>query len=40
MSNFVPDCHHLREVVLYYFILRKTTAESHRILVKVNGEHA
>ena len=39
MSNFVPNSHHLREVLLYYFISKKSAAESHRILVKVYGEH-
>ena len=38
MSNFVPNSHHLREVLLHYFIAKKT--EGHRILVKVYGEHA
>ena len=40
MSNFVLNSHHLREVLLHYFISKNTTAESHRILVKVYGEHA
>ena len=40
MSNFVPNSHHLREVLLYYFISKKTVAESHRILVEVYGEDA
>ena len=40
ISNFVPNSHHLREVLLHYFISKKTAAESHRILVKVYGEHA
>ena len=39
MSDFVPNSHHLREAVLHYFIPKKTAAESHRILVKVYGEH-
>ena len=34
------NSHHLREVVLHYFISKKTAAESYRILVKVCGEHA
>ena len=38
MSNFVPNSHHLREVLFYYFIWKKTAAESHRILVKVYGK--
>ena len=39
MSKFVLNSYHLREVLLHYFILKKTAAESHRILVKVYGEH-
>ena len=39
MSNFVPEKVFLREV-LHYFNLKKTAAESHRILVEVYGEHA
>ena len=40
MSNFVPNSYHLRDVLLHYFIAKKTAAESQRILVKVDGEHA
>ena len=40
MSNSVPNSHHLREVLLHCFISKKTAAESHRIFVKVYGEHA
>ena len=40
MSNFVSNSHHLREVLLHYFISKKTAAESHRILVKLYGKHA
>ena len=39
MSNFVLNSHHLRKVLLHYFISKKTAAERHRILVKVYGEH-
>ena len=41
MSNFVLNSHHLLKfgVLLHYFISKKTAAESHRILVKVNDEH-
>ena len=39
MLNFVPNSHHLHEVLLNYFISKKTPAESHHILVKVYGEH-
>ena len=40
MSNFVLNSHHLREDLLQYFISKKAAAESHRILEKVDGEHA
>ena len=40
MSNFVPEKMFLRGVLLHYFNTKKTAAESHRILVKVYGEHA
>ena len=40
MSNFVPNSHHLRKVLLHYFIFKKTAAESHRILVKFYCGHA
>ena len=33
------NSHYLREVVLHYFISKKTAAESHRIRVKIYGEH-
>lgn len=40
MSNFVPDKVFLRGVLLHYFNMKKSAAESHRILVEVYGEHA
>ena len=40
MSNFVPEKVFLRGVLLHYFNMKKTAAESHRILVEVHGEHA
>ena len=40
MSNFVPKKVFLRGVLLHYFNMEKTAAESHRILVEVYGEHA
>ena len=40
MSNFVPEKVFLRGVLLHYFNMKKTTAESHRISVEVYGEHA
>ena len=38
MSNFVPEKVFLRGILLDYFIMKKTAAESHRILVEVYGE--
>ena len=40
MTNFVPEKVFLWEVLLHYFNMKKTAAESHRILVEVYGEHA
>ena len=40
MSNFVPEKVFLRGVLLHYFNMKKTAAESHHILVEVYGEHA
>ena len=40
MSIFVPEKVFLRGVLLHYFNMKKTAAESHRILVEVYGEHA
>ena len=40
MSNFVPEKVFLWGVLLHYFNMKKTPAESHRILVEVYGEHA
>lgn len=31
---------HLREVLLHHFFLKKSAAESHRLLVECYGEHA
>ena len=40
MSNFVPEKVFLWGVLLHYFNMKKTAAESHRILVEVYDEHA
>jgi len=40
MLNFIPNKHHLREVLLHYFIAKKSAAETYRLLVDVYGEHA
>ena len=40
MSIFVPDKVFLRGILLHYFNMKKSTTESHRILVEVYGDHA
>ena len=40
MPNFVPEKVFLRRVLLHYFNMNKTAAESHCILVEFYGEHA
>ena len=40
MSNFVPEKVFLRGVLFHYFNMKKTAAESDRILMEVDGEHA
>lgn len=40
MSIFVPNNVFLRGVLLYYFSMKKTATESHRLLVKVYGDDA
>jgi len=40
MSDFIPRKQHLREVLLHYFIARKSAAETFRLLVEIYGEHA
>ena len=40
MLNIVPEKVCLRGVLLHYFNMKKTAAESSRILVQVYGEHA
>ena len=36
----MPEKVFLRGVLLHYFNMKKTAAESHRIFVEVYGEHA
>ena len=36
----MPEKVFLREVLLHYFNMKKTAAESNRVLVEVYGEHA
>lgn len=40
MSEFVPKKQHLREILLHYYISKKTAAENHRILVATYGKYA
>lgn len=40
MSEFVPKKSFLRGILLHYYIMKKSAAESHRILVEVYGDHA
>ena len=40
MSNFVHEKVFLRVVLVHYFNMKKSAAESHRILVEVYGQHA
>jgi len=39
-SGFVPRKEHLREALLFCFHLKKSAAESHRLLVEASGKHA
>lgn len=36
----MPTKQHLREVLLHYFILKKSATESYRLLVEVYGDNA
>jgi len=40
MSNFVPGNYDLRIALIFCYHLKKTAAESHRMLVEAYGEHA
>jgi len=40
MSNFVSGNYDLRTVLIFCYHLKKTAAESHRMLVEAYGEHA
>jgi len=39
MSSFEPNKHHLQELI-YFFNLKKSAAEAHRLLVEAYGETA
>lgn len=40
MENFIPTKQHLRELLLYFYKIKKNAAESHRLLVNAYGDHA
>ena len=40
MSDFVPKKVYLWEILLHYFIQKKSAAETHRILVETYSDHA
>ena len=38
MSSFEPNKRHLRELFIYFFNLKKSAVEVHRLLVETYGE--
>jgi len=40
MSSFELNKHHLRELLIYFFNLKKSPAEAHRLLVEAYGDAA
>lgn len=40
MSKFEPSKRHLREILVYFFNLKKSAAEAHQLLVEAYGEGA
>ncbi|EGI67903.1 Mariner Mos1 transposase [Acromyrmex echinatior] len=40
MLSFEPNKRHLRELLIYFFNLKKSAAEAHRLLVEAYGEAA
>ena len=40
MSDFQPNKRHLRELLIYFFNLKKSAAEAHRLLVETYSEAA
>ena len=40
MSSFEPNKRHLREVLIYFFNLKKSAAEAHRLLAEKYGKAA
>ena len=39
MSTFVPNKVYLQGILLHYFILNKSAAEAHRILIEIYGDN-
>ena len=40
MSSFKPNKRHLRELLIYFFNLKKSAAEAHQLLIETYGEAA
>jgi len=40
MSSFEPNKRHLRELLIYFFNLKKSVAEAHRLLVEAYSDAA
>jgi len=40
MSSFEPNKRHLRELLIYFFNLKKSAAEAHRVLVEAYDDAA
>ena len=40
MSSFEPNIRHLQELLIYFFNLKKSTAEAHQLLVETYSEAA
>ena len=40
MSSFEPNKRYLRELLIYFFNLKKSAAEAHLLLVETYGEYA
>ena len=40
ISSFEPNKHYLREILIYFFNLKKSAAEAHRSLIETYGEAA
>ena len=38
MSSFEPNKRHLRELLIYFFNLKKSAAEAHTLLVEACGD--